>query len=339
MSRTVMTMRINEIAAAIHADMCNDEGNGYSWEERYGNPADSKTLYFDGRPYTYNRGDRDCSSSCIEAWRLAVQYTPFAGCFDGATYTGNMRSVFLASWLFEDWDTSSTIAEVGDLYLNDENHVAMCQSPANPDTLSEFSWGDNGAYGNVRGDQSGWESHICNFYEYPWWITMHYNGRADGTESGEPIETAQPQQGGYQLPPNREWQGDMIGLSDTTGVGDDFAGTPGRPILDIAIEGVGAYQVSDIDSNGFWPEVNHYDLGDSENGYAGNDRPVDGLRIVDPTVHYQLHVLGGDWHTPMIGLRDTGGSSDDFAGEHGVQHDLVRIWRDGGEQPRYNVFS
>ncbi|MBQ9000400.1 MAG: hypothetical protein IJ087_00920 [Eggerthellaceae bacterium] len=335
-------MRINEIAAAIHADMCNDEGNGYSWEERNGNPADPKTLWFDGMPYTYNRGDRDCSASYIEAWALAVQYTPYAGCFDAATYTGNIRSVFQASGLFEVWDTASTTAQVGDGYLNDENHVAMCQS-VEPDLLSEFSWGDNGAYGNRRGDQSGWESHICEFYDYPWWCTLHYNGKADGTVSGEPVEAPQPQTGGYQLPPDREWQGDVVGLEDTTGCGEDFAGVPGRPIIDIAIDGVGKYQVSDIDSDGFWPIVDHYDLGDPEDGYAGNDRPVDGLRIFDPSVHYQLHKLGfpvdEGWHEPMVGTRDTSSVGDDYAGEQGVQHDLVRIWRDGGAQPRYNVFS
>jgi len=136
-----------------------------------------------------------------------------------------------------------------------------------------------------------------------------------------------------------EWQGDMIGLSDTTDSGDDYAGVPGRPIRNIAIEGVGEYQVSDVRKGDFWPRVDHYDLSDSENGYAGDDQPIDRLRIFDPTVKYQLRVLNGEWHDVMQGTKDLGGSSDDFAGESGVQHDLLRVWRESGEQPRYNVYS
>jgi len=174
-------MRINEIAAEIHRRMCDDERFGYSWDERWG--ANPETWEIDGRDYTINVGDYDCSSSTITAWRLAVQGTPYEGCFDGATYTGNMRSVFVASGLFDVWDTYSTSAETGDLYLNDGCHVAMCQSPADPDTLSEFSgneWG--GVYGGQRGDQTGWESHVQDFYSYPWDCTLHYNGAADDTE-------------------------------------------------------------------------------------------------------------------------------------------------------------
>ena len=131
----------------------------------------------------------------------------------------------------------------------------------------------------------------------------------------------------------------MVGLSDTTNSGDDYAGVPGLPILDIAIDGVGLYQVSDTVHGDFWPAVDHYDLSDPENGYAGNDCPIDRLRIFDPTVSYQLHEIGGEWHDVMRGTCDTGGSGDDYAGEYGSVHDLVRIWREDGEQPRYNVFS
>lgn len=174
-------MRVNEIAAAIHLDMVADDRNGYDWSERNGGP-ETKVLVLGGREYRYRLGDRDCSSSCIEAWRLALQGTPYEGALDGATYTGNMRGVFTASGLFDVWDTGSTEACTGDLYLNDQNHVAMCQSPANPDTLSEFSGNEfGGVYGGQRGDQTGWEGHVASWYDYPWDCTLHYNGKADGT--------------------------------------------------------------------------------------------------------------------------------------------------------------
>jgi hypothetical protein len=173
-------MRINEIAAIIHADMVNDDRNGYDWDERYGGP-EVKTLVIDGREYSYHLGDRDCSSSTTEAWQLAVQYTPYEGTLDGATYTGNILSVFLASGLFDKWPVGEM--EEGDLLLNYSNHVAMYQGDW---TLSEFSgneWG--GVYGGQRGDQTGWEGHMGGYYDYPWNCVVHYNGAADEYLEGE----------------------------------------------------------------------------------------------------------------------------------------------------------
>lgn len=67
-----------------------------------------------------------------------------------------MRSVFVNSGLFEVWDTYTTVAQRGDIYLNDLHHTAMCQSSGNPDTLSEFWLNDlNGIIGGRIGDQTG----------------------------------------------------------------------------------------------------------------------------------------------------------------------------------------
>jgi hypothetical protein len=170
-------MRKNQIAAATHARMCNDERFGYSWEERWGNKAEQWTV--GGVTFPMNVGDYDCSSSTITAWRKALTGTKYAHALDDATYTGNMREVFVGSGLFE-WKPMSFLAEPGDLYLNEENHVAMCQTQV-PDVLSEFSWGDNGAYGNRRGDQDGGESSVHAYYDYPWDGILHYNGKADTT--------------------------------------------------------------------------------------------------------------------------------------------------------------
>lgn len=168
-------MKANERAAYIHKRMCNDERFGYSWEERWGNKPETWTI--DGQKYTIKVGDYDCSSSSITAWRTALEHTPYAHSLDDATYTGNMREVFVNSGLFV-WKPMSFLAEPGDLYLNEQNHVAMCQTQV-PDVLSEFSWGDNGAYGNKRGDQDGTESSVHGYYDYPWDGILHYNGKAD----------------------------------------------------------------------------------------------------------------------------------------------------------------
>ena len=128
-------------------------------------------------------GDYDCSSSAITAWALALTGTEYAEQVRKATYTGNMRAAFLATGLFE-WKPISFIASPGDLYLSEANHVAICQRQV-PDELSEFSWGDNGAYGNKRGDQSGFEARVNPYYDYPWDGILHYNGKADSVKAGQ----------------------------------------------------------------------------------------------------------------------------------------------------------
>lgn len=179
---------IANVAAQIHANMCNDSGFGYSWGERYGTWNDPVTWNIEGQNYTIARGDYDCSSSVCTAWQTALKGTSYEGALDGATYTGNMRSVFVNSGLFDVWDTNSTSAVRGDVYLNDNKHTAMCQDGGNDgvygyDALSEFCINEFGeVYGGQRGDQTGGESHITGYYNYPWSCSLHYNGKADTTK-------------------------------------------------------------------------------------------------------------------------------------------------------------
>lgn len=186
------TVKINrgQLAADIHKLMVQDDRFGYSWEERWGAKSEKWTV--DGVTFDMPIGDYDCSSSSIQAWKKALTGTPYEHALDGATYTGNMRSVFVGSGLFT-WKPISFIASPGDLYLNEANHVAICQQQV-PDELSEFSWGDVGAYGNKRGDQSGYEARVNPYYEYPWDGILHYNGKADSevTPTPEPTPTPTP---------------------------------------------------------------------------------------------------------------------------------------------------
>ena len=172
----------NIVARDIHKRMCNDQRFGYSWAERWG--AGKETWNVDGRKVTIGVGDYDCSSSTITAWKLALVGTKYEGALDAATYTGNMRSVFVSSGLFE-WKPMSFLAEPGDLYLREESHVAMCQTQV-PDVLSEFSSSETGGIYGQRGDQTGWESHITGYYDYPWNGILHYNGKADVKEKVVP---------------------------------------------------------------------------------------------------------------------------------------------------------
>lgn len=318
-------MKVNEIAAAIHKRMCEDDRFGYSWDERYGNKAETWTI--GGRKYTVKVGDYDCSSSVITAWKLALSHTKYAGALDGATYTGNIRQGFLASGLFEA-KPLSFIASPGDLYLNEANHVAMCQTQV-PDVLSEFSGNEfGGAHGGERGDQTGGEAHLGPFYSYPWDFIIHYNGKADasdtnpGKTSGKSDSRTQPR---YNVMANGEWLGEMRGEVDTTGSGDDFAGIRGVGIQYLACD-ARKYRVK-TQVNGWLPWVSRYDTGDLENGCAGDGSAIVAIEVADSTVKHRAHTRdGGEWLPWMVGQRDTGGSPDKYAGD-GTPIDLVQMTR------------
>ena len=166
----MMGVKLNILAADIHKRMVDDNRFGYSWAERYGATHERWTV--DGIPVDIKVGDYDCSSSTITAWTLALRAAGIE--LKGATYTGDMEPAFLATGLFTVAPVSQ--AKRGDLYLNKADHVAMAQADY-PGPLSEFSSNEHGgAYGGVRGDQTGWEAHMGGFYHYPWDLCLHYIG-------------------------------------------------------------------------------------------------------------------------------------------------------------------
>jgi len=187
----VTTIHLGDVAAAIHRDMVIDNDNGYSWDPRWGEDGKPvKTITVFGRKYSYDRGSYDCASSVITAWKAALKGTKYEHALDGATYTGNMRSVFVKSGLFV-WKPMSFIAHPGDLYLNESQHVAMCQTQV-PDMMSEFCINEKGeVYGGKVGDQTGKEAAINPFREEFDGI-LHYNGKADFTVTDATAPTPTP---------------------------------------------------------------------------------------------------------------------------------------------------
>ena len=93
-----MAMKLNEVAAAIHRRMCEDDRFGYSWEERYG--ALPEVWEVGGKKYRVNVGDYECGTSCKTAWAIALQGTPWEGCLDSYTNSTSARRVFTGSGLF-----------------------------------------------------------------------------------------------------------------------------------------------------------------------------------------------------------------------------------------------
>lgn len=196
-----MLYKANEAAAAIHAFMCKDKRFGYTQgPERWGT-ASGQTARFSYEGFTFNVpiGDYDCSSSVVKAWQLALEPTDYAGALgrDGfnscgqwvSWYTGNMEPGFRASGLFQS-KSAAFFASPGDLYLDSDSHVAMCQTQT-PDVLSEFLINESGGItGGITGDQTGSESRIAPFYDFGIDCILHYNGKADfETEDNmEPVD-------------------------------------------------------------------------------------------------------------------------------------------------------
>lgn len=303
-------MKVNEVAAAIHKKMVNDDRFGYSWEERWGNKAETWTI--GGKKYSIKVGDYDCSSSCITAWKAALSGTSYAGKLDGATVTQNMRSVFVGSGLFQ-WKPISFIASPGDLYLSEENHVAMCQTQE-PDVLSEFSWGDNGAYGNKRGDQSGWEARENPYYDYPWDGILHYNGKADSA-SGTTTVVTQPR---YRVYSNGKWSAWKSNASS--------CGSKGKPIYDVEFSGLPA-------KSWFRLTLKGGKVLDKNKQNVSRKLPVIGIEVFYNTANpsktgyyeamYRVHVSGGMW-LKWEHDNDDGGAGDDENAIDVIQFKVVK---------------
>lgn len=178
-------MGLANIAATNMEHLCNCSEHGYSQGERWGcEQAGSCFVECEGHVSEFWIGDRDCSSAVIDAWQEALTGTAYEGCLSDATYTGNMREVFTASGLFE-WHGMDFTAQRGDIYLNIRDHTAMCVS-AIPDMLAEFSISETGGIYGQRGDQTGRESSVHPYYDFPWDGILHYNGKADGTSADAP---------------------------------------------------------------------------------------------------------------------------------------------------------
>ena len=279
----MMAISIANEAAEIHAFMCDDPRFGYSWSPRWGEDGEYTTFTSSsGRTYTLKTGSYDCSSSWKTAWRLALEYTEYAGAIEAMTYTGNAEQVCVGSGLFESWPTYSTEAERGDGYLDPVNHIAMCQDGGSDgvfgyDCMSEFCINEFGdVYGGQVGDQTGFESAINPFRLFSS-VTLHYNGKADGGS----VTPAPPVVDGpipfvpFRVKTENGWLAEGI-------VGD---GTKLKAIA-IDFKGNGWYQVCTA-KHGWLDPVRGYDISDDENGYAGwEDSDIIAIRAYYETPDY-----------------------------------------------------
>lgn len=109
-------------------------------------------------------GETDCSALVIHALKEAGFDT------GSATYTGNMRSNLTK----RGWKVIANNGrpQAGDILLNDVNHVAVYIGGGK---LAQASIDERGRItGGRGGDQTGWETNVRSYYNYPWNCYLRY---------------------------------------------------------------------------------------------------------------------------------------------------------------------
>lgn len=197
-------------AALLMRHLCECPSHGYSQYSRNG-AGGIEMVTVDGATFEIREGDRDCSAAVINCYEAQG-----IDC-GGASYTGNMRSCMVRSGNFKAVRRpTSYSAQPGDIYLAEGRHAAMCiTSHADGDLLGQFSISENGTIDGKEGDQTGRESHIRKFYDYPWNYTIVYTG--GGSQSISPAPSSRFG--------DENWWGPLIAaefISQLTGGSDDF---------------------------------------------------------------------------------------------------------------------
>ena len=314
-------MKKKQIAVKIMKHLVDHNYHGYSQISRWGDGEGKRSIKIDGKTYKVEQGDRDCSRAIISAFQAAG-----ISC-GGATYTGNMRACMCKTGNFK-WHPMSSgyVAKAGDVYLNEACHTAMCLS-ANPDRLMEFSISENGTIDGKEGDQTGWESHTCAYYNYPWDGILECINNED--VKGTPSATKPKNTSGIIFTY-------AVQLTDGTTLKavqnlKDYAGIIGKKIANIAIK-VNKGKIKYRVHAGKWlPWITGYSWKNHKNGYAGNGQAIDAIQIVytDPDgskkkVKYRVSPVKGDYYSWQTGTEKTGGQ-DGYAGSCGKAIDRLQV--------------
>lgn len=114
--------------------------------------------------------DYDCSSLLISAWQQAG--VPVQA--NGATYTGNMKNVFVKCGFEAIKFNRSISLKRGDVLLNEKHHTAMYIGGGKVVMASINEQGKT--VGGRTGDQTGREILTCNYYvpSYGWDYVLRY---------------------------------------------------------------------------------------------------------------------------------------------------------------------
>lgn len=263
------------------------------------------TIYFAG-------GDRDCSSAVISAYQAA-------GLDVNATYTGNMREAFLATGKFEWWNTSSTTAQRGDIYLNESDHTAMCVDDGSGsygyDALAEFSINEfGGITGGQVGDQTGSESSIHGYYDFPWDCTLHCTDRELANRAAAVMEhlCTCPNHGYTQS--SGRWGDGTTESIEVDGSGQTTVQPAAQPTSSTGIR----YRLHTL-GGGWLSWMNGtYDEGGSGDDFAGNPGQSHDMLMVEGAT-YRVHTLNNGWLDWVSGCDE----NDDQYGMAGIWGDAI----------------
>lgn len=145
-------MSVIENACTFAVDVANDNTHGYDQINRWLNP------------------DVDCSSLVISSFEHAGLKVKE----NGATYTGNMRNAFLKCG-FKSYPYTKGMRLIrGDVLLNEQHHTALYLGD---NKIVQASINEKGTTkGGKKGDQTGREVYVGNFYEYSkgWQYILRY---------------------------------------------------------------------------------------------------------------------------------------------------------------------
>lgn len=158
--------------------------------------------------------DYDCSSAIITAVQTVIPVKDA-----GATYTGNMKSVFTKCGFRAIPYSKGMVLIRGDILLNEKYHTAMYIGNGK---IAQFSSNENGrATGGRTGDQTGRESSVGNFYEYSkgWDYVLRYEEKKEDVIVE--IKTKQLQRGDICV---------EVGLVQTLLNRLNYVGKNGRPL-------------------------------------------------------------------------------------------------------------
>ena len=165
-----MALSYPDAAAQLMEHLCSHSAHGYSQPNRAGigtgGAASERITLTDGTVIGIAYGDRDCSSAAIEC------YAALGVDCGGATYTGNMRRCMTGTGNFV-WITDLSQRRRGDILLNESHHAAMYLGNGR---LGQFSISERGTTHGQRGDQTGYESNVKGYYNYPWNGILRYTG-------------------------------------------------------------------------------------------------------------------------------------------------------------------
>lgn len=328
-----------EVAVQLMKHLVDHDWHGYSQVSRWGDGEGTCDITVGGKVYKVEQGDRDCSSAVISAFEAAG-----ISC-GGATYTGNMRSLMCANGNFK-WHPMSSgyVAQAGDVYLNEGCHTAMCLS-AVPDMLMEFSISETGGIDGAEGDQTGWESHTCAYYNYPWDGILECVNKetAGGVTTSTSQQTSKPVQSNSGDPgivfTYAAKLTDGTILPSVTNL-SDYAGIPGKTIAGIAIKvnkGSVKYRVH-VKGRGWLPYVTGYNWSDTNNGWAGdNGVVIDAVEVYYNTpadivekygyqkAQYRVAPIGGGYYSWQYD-NETSGGQDGYAGAFGIAFDRFQLF-------------